>query len=780
MYMRKKRGLAMLATALFIFSACGQQEISDVPSQTEAVQTAVEDTYWTAERWIHNGGVGAVSKHSLYLTEIVGELDVEPGETYDGHTVEYCVLGNRIYGLVDFYRQEGDGWEHCYYISSYEGGNGEVKYQPIELPSPEEYGVFSFSVAAFDVKGPQELVLFLQGKQDRPLLPGCYLAVHMTPEGEILSATDLYPVLKKLDVNLSAIYDRACVDGAGYYYLIFGDAGFGEGTGVQVLGPDGETVGAMMPGEGYTGVEQAMKLPDGSAVFAWSSHEQSRTMLQIYDKEKKMPCTLLEENLIDIWLWAAGADGRLYYVDYFGDLTRCDIRTGLVEECLYYPQLGLDADRKSANRVGMVMGAGGEPEFLGSRDGETVICRLGTQPPGKGTIRLLSGSGFSTYIKDGAAAFSRKHPDCPVVLEYPEGDGETYWDRAMAQLVSGQGADMYYVSGSELRMLQEKGVLADLSELISGETLEELWPAALQSGTIDGQLVGVQLECWIESLLVSDEIWAEDHWTLKEALEVLEAHPEMQYPLVSYHEFDSAAVLSWLVLESLEYSPFLDLEKGTCDFANPLFIRALELAGTYTKAFDFDEASALYPEKDWVAMEIMVQIGNFEDYKSLLGEDYHIVGYPTEGESGTYWGGGGFLAVNREAVQNPERAEEIGLFLEELLSYDRQCSLFMTEPVRRDMLDNRLKPHYIGGEKGMYIEYGNGMMKMLTPGPKGDYRIGEFNAVMENLVARRVDTGDIENIILEEAGSYFSGDKDVAAVADIIQNRVQLYLNERQ
>ena len=72
------------------------------------------------------------------------------------------------------------------------------------------------------------------------------------------------------------------------------------------------------------------------------------------------------------------------------------------------------------------------------------------------------------------------------------------------------------------------------------------------------------------------------------------------------------------------------------------------------------------------------------------------------------------------------------------------------------------------------------MMKELTPGPAGDYRIGEFNGVMEKSVGRAVDTSEIENILLEEVGSYFSGDKDAEAVAQLIQNRVQLYLKERQ
>ena len=236
---------------------------------------------------------------------------------------------------------------------------------------------------------------------------------------------------------------------------------------------------------------------------------------------------------------------------------------------------------------------------------------------------------------------------------------------------------------------------------------------------------------------------------------------------------------SRLVTESLADSPFLDVEKGICDFENPLFIRALELAGTYTKSFNYSEAQELYPEKDWLAMRIDVQIGQFDDLKTLLGEDYHIVGFPTEGESGTYWNSGGLLVVNGET----EYQEEIGLFLKEVLSNDNV--LFYAESVRRDMLDNRLIQKIVGGKTGMYIDYGDwgelkNVAKELTPGPEGDYRIGEYKSVMEKSVGKNVDTSVIEDIIMEEAGSYFSGDRDAAAVAGIIQNRVQLYLNEQQ
>ena len=36
----------------------------------------------------------------------------------------------------------------------------------------------------------------------------------------------------------------------------------------------------------------------------------------------------------------------------------------------------------------------------------------------------------------------------------------------------------------------------------------------------------------------------------------------------------------------------------------------------------------------------------------------------------------------------------------------------------------------------------------------------------------------IRNIVLEEADGFFSGNRDVNATCDVIQNRVQLYLDE--
>lgn len=63
--------------------------------------------------------------------------------------------------------------------------------------------------------------------------------------------------------------------------------------------------------------------------------------------------------------------------------------------------------------------------------------------------------------------------------------------------------------------------------------------------------------------------------------------------------------------------------------------------------------------------------------------------------------------------------------------------------------------------------------------PEGGIWTEEYIEFMNSCVPIQRGTTEIKNIIIEEAGSFFAGDKDAQTAAELIQNRVQLYLNER-
>ena len=56
----------------------------------------------------------------------------------------------------------------------------------------------------------------------------------------------------------------------------------------------------------------------------------------------------------------------------------------------------------------------------------------------------------------------------------------------MAELMSGQGPDILYVSAENMELLGQKGLLADLRGYISEESLNKVIPGVLKLGMDNG------------------------------------------------------------------------------------------------------------------------------------------------------------------------------------------------------------------------------------------------------------------------------------------------------
>lgn len=776
-----KKKIIGLSIICLLLTACGQQGTNEASVDGESVPSATEhrEINWKTQQWVYDAG--RVSAYPLYPGEQITGMDVTEATYYNGYSQNYCTWENTIFALYGFY---ADGMEDKYYICCYDGDTGEIRQLPLDLSGLEGYGEQELRIANLDMQGEQELVAFVQGWQGEPSCTVSFRAVHMTPEGKVLSATDLYPVLSELGMDPGVFFGEIYVDNEGYYYVIPPVENPLQESQVVILDSSGEAVGTMEPGEGYCWAKWAMKLPDGSPAFTWENYEQQSVQLVSYDMAEKRSHILLEQKgLIDAWLWTLMEDGYLYFVNSADELMRCDISSGSVEDCMYFPMLGMGTAKDS---VRMIMGTKGLPEILGVKNLETVICRLSLESNGVDPIQLVSLSPNCEYLKLHAAEFSRGNEKHPIYVQHPaEYNDSAYRDRIMAELTSGKGADMYFVSAEDMQILAANGVLADLTELLSPETLSEIYPGVLEMSTIDGELAGIVMELAYPFVVyVSKELWPEDSWTLEEALGVMEAHPELQYPIMATFAVDGSSVFEFLVMKDLGNSPFLDLEKGTCDFDNSLFVRALELAGTYKGKITYEEVQEIYPEKNWVALETVVPfVAGYDDLEIVLGEDYHAVGYPTERGNGNFWDGYQFLVVNQDT---PYR-EEIAAYLEVLLSHENQSEIYC--PIRREDLVARIGEievidEVIGDEiifrKTTGIEYKSGIYIEILPDEDGSYWVEGYEALLESCAGRSEDTSAIKEIIWEEVESYFSGSKDAATVADIIQNRVQLYLNERQ
>ena len=74
---------------------------------------------------------------------------------------------------------------------------------------------------------------------------------------------------------------------------------------------------------------------------------------------------------------------------------------------------------------------------------------------------------------------------------------------------------------------------------------------------------------------------------------------------------------------------------------------------------------------------------------------------------------------------------------------------------------------------------GDGTFAMLEVKPDGSSWEQEYLDLLNSCVCANGGMEVIREIIMEECDGYFYGDKDIQQTVDVIQKRVQLYLDEQ-
>lgn len=178
------------------------------------------------------------------------------------------------------------------------------------------------------------------------------------------------------------------------------------------------------------------------------------------------------------------------------------------------------------------------------------------------------------------------------------------------------------------------------------------------------------------------------------------------------------------------------MEKGTCDFATPLFVRILEHMQKYpdTEGQWKDDRPEEGEMAGVYARLSFRSYANFSEIMSEFGEKYHPVGFPTEGGNGNYWNAPYYLVMNKESAHKEELKEYIALVFGE----ERQRGT--DNPVR-----NGLISQYTVNFGGHWsYNKGDGNFYPLEAKPDGSSWGEEYQAVLNQCVARPVNLQDIK------------------------------------
>ena len=401
-------------------------------------------------------------------------------------------------------------------------------------------------------------------------------------------------------------------------------------------------------------------------------------------------------------------------------------------------------------------------------------------------------------IQTAVVNFNKRNDEYRVVLRtYVDSDaGESYEDgirKLNLDIVSGDGPDIFDLSRLDIETLTLNGAVEDLTPYLENSSVlnkEDYLENVLESHTYGGKLAAIphsfSIRSWAGKTFGLGE---EMGWTLEEMLSYAKEHPQSQL----IFNATKSSVMELCMNSNMEQ--FLDWESGEAKFDSELFMRLLEFVNTYP--------DVLRPREDPLTTEELlrsdevllfpVSINYFyeiQDYPYYFDEPVTYIGYPTADGSAA-----AVLGYDTDQLYGISAAsgnkDGAWAFIESCLSLPVEVGF----SPRRSQLELQI-------EKSMdYMRDANGEPKLdesgnLIPayGSMGfgfgeyyyTYHIStdeEIKWVMDLLSAAKPMKGSdsqVMAIIEEEAQAFYAGQRTAEDVAEVIQSRVQTYVDERR
>lgn len=419
--------------------------------------------------------------------------------------------------------------------------------------------------------------------------------------------------------------------------------------------------------------------------------------------------------------------------------------------------------------------------------------------PDKETI-VLAGNWIDHSIRMRAVDFNKANEQYRIsVVDYSQyntqDDYSLGMERLNSDIVAGNVPDIIYAT-SEMRMENyiNKGLLADLNTFIENDPeikREDYFENVFDIFSKDGKLYQVTPSYYVFSVYgKTADVGETPGWTMDE----LNALKEKKGPEV---EIFSETTASSVILYSMIFggAEYIDWETGECSFDSKDFIDLLTFAKQFPAEIDYSVME--YDEAYWASYETMYRegrallmastISDFTDFniieKGTFGEDVTLIGFPNEEKQS------GAIAANTSFSISAKSDYQDGAwqFVRYYLTDEYQSNVDYGFPLKKSAMEAkaaeaRKKPSY-EDENGQLVEYDNTYylngQEIIIP-PMTQEETDELIQYISSIQKKYTYNEDISNILNEECAPYFAGQKQAEEVADIVQSRVQIYVNENR
>nr|WP_300769676.1 hypothetical protein [uncultured Acetatifactor sp.] len=363
-------------------------------------------------------------------------------------------------------------------------------------------------------------------------------------------------------------------------------------------------------------------------------------------------------------------------------------------------------------------------------------------------------------------------------------------------ILTKEAVDIINLSGVDVESLSRQGIFEDLMPYL--ERAQDLAPSDFVEGlldtyTVNDLLAGIPERFRLETLGGDRGLLeGEPGLTLERLFAIAERNPEA----LPVGEVTKEEVMRYLMM--FNQDAFIDWETGECRFDSAQFREVLEFANRFPDILETVPGEDSLPRKTHdgrvlFAIYNMGSLGAFQYFEGLFGETAAFVGFPTgDGKGGTLLyprNAFGITAMSQckegawefiESILEPGQTErmepeqvyrEYSYYDDAFPSLKRSLDIIAEYAIEDDRIWAE-EGHSFGGriyDDGWFMEF-----HAVTR-----EEIDAVLALVKDAKPFRSAEGDeIIKIIGEEAPAFYSGQKSLEDVAEVIQSRVRIYVNE--
>lgn len=428
----------------------------------------------------------------------------------------------------------------------------------------------------------------------------------------------------------------------------------------------------------------------------------------------------------------------------------------------------------------------------GKNDNEQVP-EISVTEDGKKIVKAYVDFNLYDNLYSQIAEFNKKSSEYEVQLTEYSKEFEEPLTRLNTDITTGNPPDILILDAAmPLKSYNDKGLFADLYEFIDSDPdmkREDFIGSVLKAGETDGKLFKISFDFYIDTVVGKTSLVGEKQGrTAEEFFQLAESYPDKQAMPADMTK--NRALLMFAYYGCNEY---IDESTGKCSFNGDDFIKLLEFCDTFPSEFEgnrqeFDDEFAYAVHNGTTLFFSDHPIVRFNSIRllehGLVGEPVTFIGFPNVGGNGSVIRSGSNEYAVMSASPNKEGAWE---FLKYFLSEEYQDSFAMEQenfPVRKSSLELAAEEAKKGVYDSALEEYYEPQMvfsgNIIGVGLNTDEDNRKICGLIDSAVGHSQYTSHFYDIISGEATMYFAGQRPAKETAEIIQNRVQNYIDENR